>query len=725
LELKQANSILIFNKLRRSDLWVTLGVILLNFLILIIIFGDMLLRINKVGFASGGDGLKSYYAALWHIRTDEHAHWFTGLNYPYGEHIFYADARPPIVNTIRWFSHHVYDISDFTIGILNSQLLLSIVLASVFLLLIFRKAGVHWAVALLGATAIAWLTPQLWRMPGHFSLSYGCHIPGVILFLMLYAEKPGYLRSLLVAGWVMLIALTHFYFFAIAGILLLLFWLHVFIRVPSSSMGYMTKTAQLLLQLVLPILLVQFYIMITDPVTDRPNIPFGFMFYRAYPESVFFPLEKPYFHWMCGIVKTSYIDWEGWAYAGAVVTFFFLGTFFYLVVRAIQRRFSRVVSPFNNPFTGILFWAGTLALLWSFAVPFVFGLQKLILYIGPLKQMRALGRFAWLFFYTLNIVAVIEIWRWYAAKRKIFPLVVMILVMVVLVADGLNNTRGLKTRIDNPLTLEQISKGYKVDPASYQAIVPLPYFHVGSEIIWWDDKAGLLPMILRLSLYNQLPTTGQFLSRTSVSQTLSQIEPFLPNNPNPEVFAHYNNKKLLLITSVTWPYNILEKRLIDTSTTLFKDDQYCLGEITMEAYKAIVCGSSKAISVPEGFIPQKPVMIPTVRKYAKVLITDIPDQTDSMMLRMKIPDFWKEIVPRTGLQIFFNDGKEVTITDRWELLSNFLISTSQGEGFLLVRSQVPPGAKTLGIFMINTDSPKRNLQINDLGIKWISSEKGD
>ncbi len=719
MELKTLTPVLTFEKLKRYDLWRTFVVLFVNIIILFAVFGDMPLRLNQVSFAKDGDGVKSYYATMWHIRYDQSPEWFTGMNYPYGEHIFYTDSQPLLSNSIRWISHHIADISLWTPGIINSFLLISILIGAIFLYLVLRKAGVHFLAAIIGATALVWLTPQLGRLGGHFSLSYVCSLPGIILLLMLYAERPSWWRAILVAGWMLLMALTHFYFFGIAAVLLLVFWLYTFVYAPGGKRVLFMRLMHLVLQLVLPVLLVQLYVKLTDPVTGRPEVPFGFMFYRAYPESVFLPLQTPYFPKLGTLLQMRHVQWEGYAYVGLVGTLFFLGTVGFLISQVVKGKFRKVLSPFGDPFTGILFWAGTLALLYSWAVPFVFGLEGLLHYLGFVRQMRGVGRFAWLFFYGFNILIIIAVWRWHSARKSTFSVIAMAVILTILCADAWNNTRGLKNHIDNPFTLPEPEKGFRVDAKQYQAIVPLPYFHVGSENLWWTDDAGLLNSLMQISLANGIPTTGQFLSRTSIPQTFSQVEPFLPLNPDPQVFDRYDNRKLLLVSALNWSYASLYQRLIDTSKNLYANDRIRLSEISMEAYRAILSGTSKTISFSGGFTPVASVMVEALKNYKGIFYEQVPAQTCKVQVRMVVKGFTGDVVPRSGLQYYFRDEKERDLIEKWETLGAFLAGFNGDDGYLLATFEVPAGAVNMGLAIHNPDSKTRNVQIEEIGIRWI------
>ena len=47
----------------------------------------------------GGDGIKNTFTYLYQCMYG-HGYWFSGMNYPYGEHIVYTDAQPVLVDIL-------------------------------------------------------------------------------------------------------------------------------------------------------------------------------------------------------------------------------------------------------------------------------------------------------------------------------------------------------------------------------------------------------------------------------------------------------------------------------------------------------------------------------------------------------------------------------------------------------------------------------------------------
>ena len=277
--------------------------VLFSTLVLILLFGDLLKNPNKVYFSGDGDGLQSYYGTLYHVLYDTVYARTYGMNHPYGEMVLFSGNQPLIANTIKCISEHVVDISSHTLGILNVLMLFSIVLAALFIFLIFRNFKMPVVVSLIAAIAISFLSPQIGRLGGHFSLSYLFFIPVYIYLLLRFYQTRSYTVTLFIGFMTLLAAFTHFYFLGFYGLLFLFFWVVLLIREKQKFRNFRFFIPHILLQFLLPVILIQFFSMGFDDVSDRTSSPWGFLYLRAYPESVFLPVGKPYGKFLNRIMK--------------------------------------------------------------------------------------------------------------------------------------------------------------------------------------------------------------------------------------------------------------------------------------------------------------------------------------------------------------------------------------------------------------------------------------
>jgi hypothetical protein len=587
---------------------------LLSLAVLSAFYGNLFNKLNRVCFASGGDGMQSYVNMEYHIRYDSSYLRCNSMNYPYGEHVFFTNNQPPVSNTIKFISDHFVDISGYTLGILNFLMLFCLVITPVILYLILTDAGTGRILASLAAVGITYLSPQLDRFGGHFNLAYVCAIPLMILLLTRFFRRPTVLLSIAITLTVMAGALTHFYLYGFFALLLLFFYGDCVLNkraVFSKNYGWIIH---LFLQLVLPFLILQaFYI--SDHVTDRTAHPWGFLYYRAYPQSIFLPLNKPYGRFLHHYSDFSYIDWEGYAYIGLLAvaaTVFYLARMAKKFTHGAFRDMGRVTP---NAQLNVLFWAAAVALLYSFGLPFILGLQGLVDYTGPLQQMRGIARFSWVFFYVMNIMAVYGLWEaWKSGRRKIPLLVIMVLSVMMLFYDAYYNVRGRGRALENiipaltdrRLVIPDNQWIRHIDISRYQAMIPLPYFHVGSENIWLDGGCDIIPQSFITLARSGLPSLGVMLSRTSLSQTVENVGLMLEPSPasvNMERFP--NEKPFLLMAARCKSLTLQERRLIWHAAWLDSSGVFDLYALPFRAfqdiYDSLALAAAREFREPELF----------------------------------------------------------------------------------------------------------------------------
>ncbi|MBN2262974.1 MAG: hypothetical protein JW735_08680, partial [Prolixibacteraceae bacterium] len=171
--------------------------IILSLLLVYLTFGKIIPEINNVYFSKNGDGFRTYYGMYYHAEYDSSYHQIGAMNYPYGELLNFTDCQPPVSNSIRFISNNITDITAYTTGINNGLMILSMILASIFIFLILKKLKLSWWFASPVALSIVFLSPQIQRMGGHFSLSWMFWIPLSIYLLMRFNKKESWATSII------------------------------------------------------------------------------------------------------------------------------------------------------------------------------------------------------------------------------------------------------------------------------------------------------------------------------------------------------------------------------------------------------------------------------------------------------------------------------------------------------------------------------------------------
>ncbi len=576
--------------------------VLATVLVIFYFFGGILENPNRVYFAGNGDGFKSYYGAIYHLKYDKDYGQFKGMNYPYGESVFFTDNQPLLTNTVKFLDKLNLGVSSNIVGIVNLLMILSILIAVVFLYLIFIELGVTWWFASLAAIGISLLSPQIGRMGGHFSLSHVFWIPVMLYLILRFSRKQSWKLTLLISVVVFLAASMHLYFAGFYGLLLTFYWLF---SENWLSKDWKKRGIALLhwfVQICLPVLFVQLIVALSDQATDRTTHPYGFLVYLAHPVSIFLPSGAPYGFVPKFVSVFRHLDWEAYAFIGVSALIGFLIGVYYFIRNIVLRKAFWKVS--DQPTLNILFWASIVSLLLSFGIPFVFKMEWLLDYIGPFRQLRALSRFSWLFFYVINIFVFYRLYQWFQSRQNKIGTVVIVVAFLFLFIDGYFNVNGLAGRINNhkeilddrknELSANQWVKD--VNPDQFQCILPIPYFHVGSENIWIDGGNNVVETTFIASLKTGLPTTAVMMGRTSISQTYRNYNLLLEPVHDYAVLDDFKNQKdILLLRMKKYQPNADEQRLLNSAALITGNDEFELLALPFETLKQIPEQYQKAV----------------------------------------------------------------------------------------------------------------------------------
>lgn len=547
---------------------------------------------NNTFFAIGGDGLKEYYVTTYYLKYDTSFSHSSVMNYPYGEHVMFTGNQTSFSFPAKIVSNHIFDVSDYAVGFINIFMLLSIPLGVVFLYLLLIHFKLNYLYSALVAVGVAFLSPQIARMGGHFSLSYLFVIPLILYLVALFHRRPTIVKSTLL-GIVMLWCVgVHVYMLGFYSFIVLCYWCYVVFFKPNNS-TVLRNLLHFTLQFLLPLLVFILYTTLTDQVTDRSTYPFGFLVYRAYPESVLLPIDMHYGRFLRQFSHFSYIDWEGRAYVGTAAALGFLIMIGVFVKNRIQRIITPKIMTNNDPeLLNVYFWISFLALLYSFGVPFVFGLQGLVDYLGPLKQMRGIARFSWLFYYVLNVFVFYKIWHLKHYLNKYAWYGVLVLSLTILYYDAISHTALWSKIVNNQFpaladrsnSLPDNEWFQYVDNKEYQAILPIPYFHVGSENIWVGPYSRIDVYTAMVAWKTGIPSAGVYMSRTSISQTINLCQLIWEPYRKPQVLNYFNPEQDFLVVAlnnITLPPQ--QEKMLSVSELIYKCQEFSLYRLSYDS----------------------------------------------------------------------------------------------------------------------------------------------
>jgi hypothetical protein len=567
---------------------------LITSLLMLVFFGKLISNLNTTLFAKGGDGTRAYYVAMYHAKYDSGRFMRTDcMNYPYGENIYYTDSQLLISSLVKLIKP-LADLSEYMIGIINFLMLAGIFLGSLFLYLIFRKLDIHPLIATLLAVGISFLSPQLDRMGGHFSLAYICFIPAIFYFLHEYYQKKNTTNTSIITIIGILAIGTHLYLFAIYAMIIFFYWLS---QLPALIRNFNLKyLVHCLVQLVLPLVLFKIFFLFSDLAHDRASYPYGFLSYRAYPESVFLPVYKPYLKFITAFFKnTTYLEWEGRSYIGMVASLVSIVLIIKICVIAFKTRFKFSISTTGNSILDFVFLSSFFILLFSFGFPFIIGgLEKWVEYLGPFRQVRAPGRFAWVFYYASNIIAfsILYKWQWIFRKINISRMLFYFALTVLLYESYIKIQPIQESRFNKNLfltdylnSLPENQRISELKNSNYKAIIPIPFFHIGAEYISTIPSDNLINFTYLVSIKTGIPITGMIAARSSLSETRNQFQLIYQPVDFPEILSKYEKGDYLLIEDTTSKPTLTQINQIRASTFIGSYDQFNLYKISLSELK--------------------------------------------------------------------------------------------------------------------------------------------
>ena len=505
------------------------------------------------------DGYKSYAVMEYHIAYDSSYQWYAGMNYPYGEHIVPAAAHPFFSNGLKALQALGLPTAAHLPRILHGWLLFGLIAAVALLYLVLRGLRLPVGYSIGVALALAFLNPQTERLYAHFGLAQFYALPLLLYGLQRFEYRRSWGSCLLLALTITWLSGIHFYYFAILNAALGLYFLFSFLQQPTRRrlIRYAVRYA---LIVVPPLLGFFYWIYLNDPVTDRGAAPWGFLFYRAQWESIFLARELPFYQLIESyLIKIRSTSTEGRVYVGIPATLVTL----YLLGRWIGRRFKRgrprlldrlvpQAPVVRHRFLYALLRAGVVCLLLAMAFPFNLpGMEQFVEYAGPLRQFRSLGRFAWVFFYGINLFAAYLLYH--RLRRYSAPIFVAgMLALFGLWAyecyafaqffdfrtDAVKERRAGQAFTDIP----------GIDYRRYQAILPVPYFNVGTAQFGINSGGFSVQKALTLGVQTGLPTTGAMLTRTSAGQSFRQQQLVTEPYRMPLVLRDYPDDRPLIMT---------------------------------------------------------------------------------------------------------------------------------------------------------------------------------
>lgn len=548
----------------------------------------VLLSPQKYLFGPGGDGVKNYFTPLYHILYGDGNH-FTGMNYPFGEHVAFTDAQPLLSNVLQSALNGNPDYMFNVIALMNLLILASVALAAMFIYRILALWEVPHGYSAFIAAAIALLSPQIHRFTGHYGLAYVCFFPMLWYYLAAWFKNGKWLDALRIFLTAFFFGGLHAYYLALSGAFIApaaLFFLF------TKERSKWLRSATAIVAAVLPLGLYLLWLQKTGAniVTDRHPHPYGFFTYTSGLREVFLPEGGWVLEYLRKFIPIPDANWEGIAYIG-------IPAMIAILVGLIFARSWKRLSGGWPSYILIYGLAASICFSLSMALPFKFLPQSLVPEL--LEQFRALGRFSWPMYYFLSITAAFLLYR-VAESVRLKGQAVMAMAGIILfgiawyseglqlqkkkadyiIAEGKNAEDFLSVKRDYKKWLSESGKS----PADFQAILAFPFFNIGSEELYIERDGVGLYHACKASLSLQLPIAETFLGRTSLHQSLLLTQ--LLSHPliKKEVLDSFPNQKPLLLITAT-ELSAAEANLVKDARLLNRHDAIAMYELPLTVFQ--------------------------------------------------------------------------------------------------------------------------------------------
>jgi len=489
-----------------------------------------------------GDGGKNYFGYLYHVLHGDGV-WFTGMNYPYGEHVIYTDNQPLLAVSLSYINKIIPVSIPVALALMHYMILASYVMAIVFVYKILISCKVKPYLAVLFAPLVIIMSPQVLRISGHFGLCHAFYIPALVYFLLRHTATKKRKYAIYIFIMTVLMTFVHPYYAGLSLVITMMYILGYFLFAKDILVTRLKNVLPVFIAVAAALLVVQGFIKLTDPFSDRPIMPHGLLSYITENPDFLSSAYSPISHkindagWYRHLSEYS----EGYSYIGIVTIIVLVVSFAIWYILAL----ANLVKPFGLDeheeaiSAKIWLFVALLALLLAKGIPFKWHMQYLFDHISLFRQFRAMGRFSWVFYYLVTIYAIVVLGRCYDAIRQKYKVPAFIFILFPLCLWGYEATGYLaKTKENQPQYAEKYDwffqnkeKGWSAflnehgyNAHDFQAILTIPFVHFGTEKLWLNAfHHWNIVISYRAAMQLGLPIIDMNSARASWHQAFRQV----------------------------------------------------------------------------------------------------------------------------------------------------------------------------------------------------------
>lgn len=536
--------------------------VFLPIILIFILYYPVFNQLNDVLLNGGKDSYRAYFVYINYIQGNSPWLHFNMLNFPYGENIFYLDCNPLLMFISRILFSFFPFLNSYAIAVFNITPFLNLWVGYIFLISVFKELKVNRMFSIIGALLIIFLSPQLLKIAGNYSLAYVQYIPMMVFFMLKYYANNHWKNVIALIGINLTALLTHPYLGVMtSGFSALYFGLSLF-----ESHQLLKKRFNYFLSLILsslvPTIIYLLLVKFSDDHSSRTESPGGYMEnYLPVYELLVQPFGLTGL-WTQKLFPKANANWFDSMY----IPFVFILIFIIGLVYHLKHKNK---TGFNK---SLIFMVLSSLSLLVFATG-IFGLTKfswLYEWIVFARQFRFVNRFAWAFYYVFAIVSVVLIYDFYKSisLSKWYKWVILITISIYAIVDMLMinikfSQELIVERNIFKLTLlsqDELDAINKINHSQYEFILPLPLplegsFHFSGP---YSDIASVNSY--KYSWHTQLPILGGILIRPDENKAnwvrqainLSFYSSPLDSLINP-------NKKVLIIQDPIIPSELTEE----------------------------------------------------------------------------------------------------------------------------------------------------------------------
>lgn len=562
---------MIKNAIEKYGLLIT---VIIQFILIVIGFNKAFSNWDNYLFLDVFDGFRNYFGVESYVNQGSEWLKFNAFGYPFGDLALFTDNSPVISMPLKFINTYLFDISDYVIPIYNYILISGQLWAAILIYLILKPRLQHRWLLIIASVGLAWIHPQILRpFVGHLNLGWAW----ILLFTIYATQKITYAtNSKATRKWIIILTLMLFFgafvhlYYLMMNVIFIGLWalawsVDAYWKDENWRKPLINGIIPSLTSLIGSFMIIR---LIDKEYTERlPADGFGYdawelhfpaLFHSYRHNGVKFPFES-----------LKALNYESYAYLGGMVAF---GLLILLVIRVFKQF--HIIKPFfqifknneNRIFYYWLFAAGfmTIMALGNEFHAFDF---KVYNYLSPfyyvkkvsnlVNHFRCIGRLSWFFFWILNFGAIVLIDYILSNAKSIYIKIAALGLLTIFMMDvkdfiNYHNRHKHYNNISNEDNYTEIvSVADSIDTKRYQAILPIPYYHQGTEDLTHTIDAPIywLNQTCQLQRVTNLPLMSSQMGRTPHYHVLEMFSIFTEAVPSEKVLKRMNNKPVLVMYS--------------------------------------------------------------------------------------------------------------------------------------------------------------------------------